>query len=162
MKKTQTTAIFFFLFLLFCIEKFIFCRNISKKTQFMLLHLYCSFSHLAGYWKCSKRRTSTQNTWQQTRYFNIDFDSNELLFLFYISEKYLKLKKKQKHLFGRIFGSPHTSNLIYILRNCFSYYAYLKDMYMTLKGIGKILFASVLRILLICKSLNFTVVFTKK
>ena len=35
-------------------------------------------------------------------------------------------------------------------------------MYITLKGIGKILFVSALRNLLICKFLNFTVVFTKK
>ena len=35
-------------------------------------------------------------------------------------------------------------------------YIYLKDMYIILKGIKKILFASVLRVLLICKFLNFT------
>ena len=34
-------------------------------------------------------------------------------------------------------------------------------MYITLKGIGKILFVSLLRILLICKFLNFTAVFIK-
>ena len=39
---------------------------------------------------------------------------------------------------------------------------YLKDMYITLKGTGKILFVLVLRILLICKFLNFTADFTKK
>ena len=70
--------------------------------------------------------------------------------------------RKKKHLLGNIFGSPHTSNRIYLLRNCFSNYVYLKDMYITLKGIGKILFVSVLRILLICKFLNFTAAFTKK
>ena len=35
-------------------------------------------------------------------------------------------------------------------------------MVITLKGTGKILFVSVLRILQICKFLNFTTVFTKK
>ena len=35
-------------------------------------------------------------------------------------------------------------------------------MYITLKGIGKIPFVSVLRILLICRFLHFTTVFTKK
>ena len=35
-------------------------------------------------------------------------------------------------------------------------YIYLKNMYITLKGIGKILFVSVLKIFLICKFLNFT------
>ena len=66
--------------------------------------------------------------------------------------------KVKKHLLGTIFGLPHTSNWIYLLRNCFSNYVYLRDMYITLKGIGKILFASVLRILIICKFLNFTAV----
>ena len=70
--------------------------------------------------------------------------------------------RKKKHLLGNIFGSPHTSNRIYLLGNCFSTYIYLKDMYLTLKGIGKTLFVSVLRILLICKFLNFTAAFTKK
>ena len=70
--------------------------------------------------------------------------------------------KEKKHLLGNIFGSPYTSNQIYLLRNCFSNYVYLKDMPITLKGIGKILFVSVLRIFLICKFLNFMAAFTKK
>ena len=48
------------------------------------------------------------------------------------------------------------------LRNCFPSYVCLKDMYITLKRIGKILFGCMLRILLICKFLKFTTVFTKK
>ena len=158
------------------------------------------------HWSC-RRRTSTQNTWQQTRYFNVDFDSNGLFLYLYISDKYLQFKeksilnwainfiiksirkeieisakrlfsfsiivfsmkllvihftRKKKHLLGNFFGSPHTSNRIYLLGNCFSTYIYLKDMYITLKGIGKTLFVSVLRILLISKFLNFTAAFTKK
>ena len=62
----------------------------------------------------------------------------------------------------KFFGSLYTSNQIYLLQNCFSNYAYLKDMYLSLKGIRKILFVSVLRILLICKTLNFTTTFTNK
>ena len=61
-----------------------------------------------------------------------------------------------------MFVSPHTTNRIYLLRNCFSNYLYLKYMHITLKEIGKILFVSVLRILLICKFLNFTAVFIRK
>ena len=80
---------------------------------------------------------------------------------FHISEKYLQFTKKQKQLLGKTFGSPHTSKQIYLLHNFFWNYVYLKDMYITLKGIEKILFVSVLRILLICKFLNFTAVFTK-
>ena len=41
--------------------------------------------------------TSNQNTWQQTSYFNVDFDSNGLLFLFsYTPEKCLQFSKKTK------------------------------------------------------------------
>ena len=65
----------------------------------------------------------------------------------------------QKLLLEKIFGSTHTNNRIYLLWNCFLNYVYLKDAYISLKGIGKILSESVLRILLIC---NFTVVFTEK
>ena len=72
------------------------------------------------------------------------------------------LEKKQKHLLRKTFGSSHTSNRIYVLRNCFPNYLYLKDMYITLKRIRKILFVSVLRILLICKFVNFTTVLTNK
>ena len=98
----------------------------------------------------------------ETPYFYPDFDSNGLFIFFYISEKHFKFRKKQKYLLGKIFGSAHRSNRIYLLWNCFSNYVYIKDMYITLKGIGKILFVSVLRILLICKFLNFTAIFTKK
>ena len=57
------------------------------------------------------------------------------------------------------FDSLNTSNRIYLLRIFFPNYAYLKDTYITLKGIGKTLFVSVLRILRICKFLNFLAVF---
>ena len=70
--------------------------------------------------------------------------------------------RKKKHLLENIFGSHHTSNWIYLLQNCFSNYAYLKDMYITLKGIEKILFVLVLTILLICKCLSFMAAFTEK
>ena len=81
---------------------------------------------------------------------------------FHISEKYLQFREKQKHLLGETFGLPHASNRIYLLRYCFSNYVYPKEMYITLEGIGKILSVSVLRIFLICKSLDFIAVFTKK
>ena len=70
--------------------------------------------------------------------------------------------KEKTHLLGNIFGLPHASNQIYLLQNYFSNYVYLKDTYITLKSIGKILFVSVLKILLICKFLNFTATVTKK
>ena len=70
--------------------------------------------------------------------------------------------KKEKHLLWKIFGSPHISKWIFLLRNCFSNYVYLNNMYITLKGIGKIVLVSVLKTLLICKFLNFMAAFTKK
>ena len=116
----------------------------------------------------------------------------DYFFYLYISDKYLQFRKKsiliwainfiiksitkgiyheasgytfykqKKHLLGNIFDLAHASNRIYLLQNCFSNYVYLKDMYMTLKGIGKILFVLALKILLICKFLNSTAAFTKK
>ena len=53
------------------------------------------------------------------------------------------------------------SNRIYLLRNFFSNYAYLKDKYITLKKIRKILFVLVLRIFSIYKFLNFTTIVSK-
>ena len=85
-----------------------------------------------------------------------------IISFFIFQRSTLNLEKTRKHLLRKIFGSPHTSNRIYLLQNYFSNYVYLKDMYITLKGIGKSLLVSVLGILLICKFLNFTVVFTKK
>ena len=86
---------------------------------------------------------------------NVHFDSNGLLsFYIYLREISTYNLKKQKHLLGKIFDSCHISNRIYLLRNCSSNYVYLKNRYITLAGIGKIMFVSVFRILLICKSLN--------
>ena len=84
------------------------------------------------------------------------------IIMIYFSEKYLQFRKKQKHLLRKIFGLFHTSNRIYLLGNCLSNYIYLKDMYITLKRIGKIMFASVLRTLQISRFLNFTAVSLKK
>ena len=86
--------------------------------------------------------------------FSIRVFSMKLLIILFI--------RKKKHLLGNIFGSTYTSNWIYLLRNCFSNYIYLKDMHITWKGIEKILFVSVLRIFLICKFLNIMAAFTKK
>ena len=85
--------------------------------------------------------------------FSITVFSMKLLVIYFR----IYFRRIKKHLLGNKFGSPHTNNRIYLLRNCFSAYIYLKDMYITLKGI-----VSVLRILLICKFLNFTAASTKK
>ena len=87
----------------------------------------------------------------------------DYFFFFSIFQRIIfNLEKNKSILLRRIFGSTRTRNRIYLLRNSFSNYVYLKDIYITLKGIKKILFVSVLRTLLIFKFLNFTAVFTKK
>ena len=169
MKKFQTTTINIFLSLLFYIEKFIFCQETYLENLVYIVTFVLQFFHVAGYWKCSKKTpipiqicTGFVDAVDRP-YFHVDFDSNGLLLLFlYISEKYLQFRKEQNHFLGTIFGSLHTNNQIYLLRNCFSNYLYPKDMYITLKGIGKILFVLVLKVFLICKFLNFTAVVTKK
>ena len=61
------------------------------------------------------------------------------IYLFYISEKYLQFRKKQNHLLRKVFGLPHTSKQIYLLRNYFfKLYISQSYMYITLEGIGKI------------------------
>ena len=79
-----------------------------------------------------------------------------LIYIFQRSILNLENLKRNKHLLRKVFGSLRTSNQIYLLRNCFSNYVYLKHMYITLKGIGNFPFVSLVRILLICKFLNFT------
>ena len=98
-----------------------------------------------------------------------DRNVNETFVFIFHHSSYLSMKllvilfiREKKHLLGNTFGSPHTSNRIYLLRNFFPKCVYLRDMYITLKDSGKVLFVSVFRILLICKFLNFTVVFTNK
>ena len=68
--------------------------------------------------------------------------------------------RKKKAFARENFWFTSYNNQIYLTWNCFSIHVYLKDMYITLKGIGKILFVSVLRILLICEFLNFMAAFT--
>ena len=83
-------------------------------------------------------------------------------FLNIFQESTFNLKQKQKYLWRNIFGSPHTSNRISLLRNFFSSYVYIKNVYITSKGIVKFLFVLVLRIFLICRFLYVTAVFTEK
>ena len=71
----------------------------------------------------------------------------DIFFIYiHISEKYLQFRKKSKTFVKENFWFTPES---------FSNYVYLKVMHITLKGIGKSTFVSVLKILLICKFLNF-------
>ena len=79
-------------------------------------------------------------------------------FFFYVYEKYLQFKKHsiswKKFLVFSIkpARSTYSSEL----------FSYLNDMYRILKTTGKIILASVLRILQICEFLNFAVIFTNQ
>ena len=70
--------------------------------------------------------------------------------------------RKKKHLLRNIHPIHVTGSTLYRIDFFFFNYVYLKDMYITLKGIGKNLFVSVLRTLLICELLSFTAAFTKQ
>ena len=74
----------------------------------------------------------------------------------YFREVY-SISKSAKAFAKENFGSPHTSNRIYLLQYCCSNNVDLKTMYITLKGIY-------IRVknLLIHKFLNFTAIFTEK
>ena len=130
------------------------------------------FFHVTAYYFCNKSsiihvRLVIYIDFRRSRNFQNEAKVEQIIALVttrsvscYGSENYLQFRKK-KHLLMKIFGSPYTSNQIYLRLNCFSNYIYLKDIYLTLKEIGKIMFASVLKILLICKFLNFAAFFTK-
>ena len=51
----------------------------------------------------------------------------DYFFFFYISEKNLQFRKKEKYLLVEIFGSSRTSNRIHLLLNCIpqKYYIYV-------------------------------------
>ena len=72
-----------------------------------------------------------------------------------MSEKHRHFRKKQNHVintlinFKEITCLPRTSSQIEVRRNYFSNYIYLKNMYKTLKGLGKIQFLSELIIFVI-------------
>ena len=99
----------FFTFTFLYRKIYIFLESILGKTYIVtfVLQLFrlavignALIKHQRPYrhhWSCS-RRTSTQNIWQKIGYFNVDFDSNRLLFLFYIIQRSIfNLQKKTKN-----------------------------------------------------------------
>ena len=174
MIKSQTTPINIFLLTFLFRKIYILLENVFRKTCFLLLRLYYSFfawqsigNVIIKYQPPYRYALVLQTPYfdlkylAMTRYFNVDFDSNGSFLFLFISGKHLQFDKKPKAFVKEKFWFT-SSNQIYLLRNCFSNHVHLKDKYITLKGTGKILFVSVLRILIICISLNFTTVFTKK
>ena len=129
MRKSQTAA---FLLLLFYIGK----KDLYRKTYLKKLSLYCyiriTVFHVAGYWRCSntnanidihwfcKRHTSIQNTWQQTRYFKADSDSNVLFLLFIYFRQVPSIQEKYINL-GNQFHYKKYNEWIEILAKCFSF-----------------------------------------
>ena len=81
-------------------------------------------------------------------------------FVFVFQRSTFNLEKTKAFVKENFWFIP-SSNRIYLLRKCFSNYVYLKDMYIKLKGVGKLLSVSLLTILLICKFINITAIFTK-
>ena len=89
-RKRWTRTLSFLLVLLFCLEKIIFCWKtyleklssyfyicISFFARQVIRNVVITHHHLHRYihWSC-RQCTSSQNTWQQTRYFNVDFVIN--------------------------------------------------------------------------------------
>ena len=96
-KESSSNNKYFFTLTFLCRRIHILLENIFGKTQFILLHLYYIFfvwqvirsvviKHQRPYRYALvfRRSISTQNTWQQTRYFKVYFESNGLIFLFHI------------------------------------------------------------------------------
>ena len=137
-------------------------KNLVHIVLFVL-HLFC----VADYCKCSNKTSSPIRIFiglvdvilsRKTLGHRLSILTQILIgmayyFFFYISEKHLQFRKKNKSVcLGTGSSSCET-----VFQSFFS-----QRYIIHLKGIGKILFGSVLRILLICKYLNFTTVFIKK
>ena len=133
MRKSQTTIIIIFLLLLFYLEKFIFCYKRYLEKHVCIVTFVLQVFFVADYCKCSNKtprpiqiRTGLEDTLRRLRILGnrlgvlkqILIAMDYYLFL-YISGKYLQFRKEQKHSLRKIFGYSHTSNPIYLLRNCF-------------------------------------------
>ena len=138
-EKSNNNNKYFFTFTFLCRKIYIQLKKILGKTLYYSLHcyIYITVFYVTGYWKCSNKTPTPMHG--ILMYILIAVDC---YFVFLHQRSTFNLEK-QKHLLGKMFCSPHTSNRIYLLQNCFLNYEYLKDMHITLKGIGKIVFISV-------------------
>ena len=171
-------------------QHFFFYFFIQKKLYFVWKHIWKNLVYIAtfvllffrvqaDYWKCSNKTPPSLEicivlvgtllrpkvlgnrpgilTWSLI--------TMHYYFFFYIcifQRSTFDLEKKQKHLSRKICASPYTNNRTYLQWNSFSNYVNLKDVYITLKRIRKLLFVLALKVLLICKFLNFTSAFSNK
>ena len=155
MGKSQTTTINIFLLLLFHTEELIFCQ----KTYLYFATFVFQFFRVVGYWKCSnKKPTPIQiNIGLVEALFRLKILGNRLGIL-----PQILIAVEYCFLFFPFAKENFDSPKEVTRFTCFSNYLYPKDMHITLKEIEKILFALVVKTLLICKSLKFTAAFTKK
>ena len=150
-------------------ECYIFLENILEKVY--IITFVFQFLSAGVYLKCIDETKTPiemytglvlQNLYFDPKHLNrLDILTGILIamdFSLFFQRSTFNLEKKQ--LLMKFFFSPCKSNWIYVPRNYFSNYVYLKDIHINLKGIGKILFITVLTNLLICKFLNFASVFT--
>ena len=159
-KESSSNNKYFFTLTFSCRRIYILLENIFGKTQFILLHLYYIFfvwqvirsvviKHQRPYRYALvfRRSISTQNTWQQTRYFKVYFESNGLIFLFHIYIYLIEVPSIQKKTksFAQVnfWFNPYKKPDILTVELFFKLCTYLKDMYITLKGIRRILFVCI-------------------
>ena len=123
----------FFAFTFYIRNVYALLENIFGKTQFILLHLSYSFftwqvngnaviKHQRPY-RCiglgyAVLRPKILLDNRLGILTQIMIAMGYFFLLLYILEKYLQLRKKQKHLLRKIFGSHYTSNRIYIEFPC--------------------------------------------
>ena len=102
MRKLQTeTIIYFFFIFIFIYGKVYIYQKIQLENLSLYCYIYITFFCVAGYWKCSNKTPTPIQICTGlvdvalrpkflaflTRYFNVDFDSNGLMLLFYVFER---------------------------------------------------------------------------
>ena len=110
MKNEKKANNSFFYFYFFIQENFYFLRKHIWKNLIYIVTFALSLFHVAGYCKCSntnvhiyihwfcRRHTLIQNTWQQTRYFYVDFDSNGVFLLFIYFGQVPSIQGKKRYI----------------------------------------------------------------
>ena len=144
--------------LIFCQKKHI-CKNLFYIVTFVL-----QFFRVVSYWKVIKHQRPCKYTLVlQTPYFSPKYFGKRLgiiltwiliardYFFFIFQRSTFNLEKNKRICCRKLFVHP-----IQVTR-----YTYCEIVFQTIQT-GKILFVSVLSIMLICQFLNFTAVFTMK
>ena len=136
----------YFLSLFFHLKNLYFVRNHIWKNLVYTVAFLLHFFRVEGYWDCSNKKINTLIEWigLVDIFFRPSIFGNRLGILTEIlvaMDNYLffgkapSIQKNTKPFAQELFGSPHTSNRIYLLQNCLSNYVYLKHMYIVLRGI---------------------------